>query len=83
MKIYNEANFEKKQKLNQQCLRILEKLKVYITISLSNIEPIIFKINLKKKLLNPKPIDDLTTQLCWAELSQLMQCTSPVQEGKH
>ncbi|CAF0711837.1 unnamed protein product [Brachionus calyciflorus] len=35
---------------------------------------------IKKKLSNPSTIDDLNVQLCWAELSQLMQCNSPIQE---
>ncbi|RNA39830.1 transmembrane protein -like, partial [Brachionus plicatilis] len=33
-----------------------------------------------KKLSNFDTIDDLSIQLCWAELSQLMQCDSPFQE---
>lgn len=62
-------------------IREIKSTHFYIMIEYKNL--LYLRLILKKKLLNPKPIDDLTTQLCWAELSQLMQCTSPVQEGKY
>ena len=36
---------------------------------------------IKKKLYSTHT-DDLNIQLAWAELSQLCQCGSPIQEGK-
>jgi hypothetical protein len=50
------------------------------TASLNKICEKIYE-KLKTKTLQINDIDDLNLQLVWAELSQLIQCNSPIQEG--
>ncbi len=81
MKQYNDANFEKKGKLDFQCLQMFEKIKVKNNIMNKKFKKLYYFLK-KKRLIGAEIEDDLSIQLAWAELSQLMQCNSPIQEGK-
>ena len=76
---YNECEPKEKHKLDQECYKILEKIKVNDINS--NFHFSLFLEYQQRKLGQHNAIDDINLQIAWAELSQLVQCNSVVQEG--